>query len=79
MIPLTERTEDEWRRLLASMRVAGAPDPNPDRPGAVRDIVRQAWEEIEGLGRVDRQAARRVMRAASPSDRTYVAHLLGVR
>lgn len=74
-----ERTPDEWRRLLASMRVAGAPDPNPERSPAVRGLIREAWDERENISRVDRATARRVMRAASPDDRAYVAHLLGAR
>ena len=74
-----ERTPDEMRRLLACMRVAGAPDPHPERSPAVRAIVRKVWDERENVGRVDRSEARRVMRAASPVDRAYVAHLLGVR
>ena len=76
---LEERTEDEWRRLLASMRVAGAPDPHPDRSPAVRGLIREAWDERENVGRADRSNARRVMRAATPDDRAYVAHLLGAR
>lgn len=76
---MPERTPDEMRRLLACMRVAGAPDPHPERSPAVRAIVRKAWDERENMGRVDRSEARRVMRAASPADRAYVAHLLGVR
>jgi hypothetical protein len=78
-VSLEERTEDEWRRLLASMRVAGAPDPHPERAPAVRSVIREAWDERENMGRVDRAKARRVMRAASPADRAYVAHLLGAR
>jgi len=78
-VSLEQRTEDEWRRLLASMRVAGAPDPHPERSPAVRGVIREAWSERENIGRVDRSTARRVMRAASPADRAYVAHLLGAR
>lgn len=74
-----ERTPDEMRRLLACMRVAGSPDPFPERLPAVRAVIRQAWDERENTGRVDRATARRVMRAASPADRAYVAHLLGAR
>lgn len=76
---MPERTPDEMRRLLACMRVAGSPDPFPERLPAVRAVIRQAWDERENTGRVDRATARRIMRAASPADRAYVAHLLGAR
>ena len=79
MIPLTERTEDEWRRLLASMRVAYAPDPYPCRSRPVRGILAAAWAELEGGPRVDRVASAKVMRSASVEDRGLLMALRGGR
>ncbi len=76
---MEDRTEDEWRRLLASMRVAGAPDPHPERTPAVRRAIQAALDDLEGTAFADRQESRRVMRTASNADRGYVASLLGAR
>lgn len=73
---LKERTEDEWRRLLASMRVAGAPDPAPHRTVPVRRAIQAAWDELQGCGRADRVATARAMRGATAEDRGYVNSLL---
>ncbi len=74
-----ERTPDEWRSLLASMRVAGAPDPHPERTPAVRRTIQAAWDDFERTSFADRQESRRVMRTASNADRAYVASLLSAR
>lgn len=74
-----ERTPDEWRHLLASMRVAGAPDPHHERTPAVRRAIQAAWDDLEGIAFADRQESRRVMRGASQDDRSYVTSLLARR
>lgn len=61
--------------ILASSR-------NPrltDRLPAVQRVIADLWDEIAGGHAVDRVSARRAMRAASPEDRRYIAHLLGWR
>lgn len=76
---MSERTPDDMRRLLACMRVAGAPDPHPERTPAVRRAIQAAWDDLEGKAFADRTESRRVMRTASNADRSYVASLLSAR
>lgn len=75
-----ERTEEEWRRLLASMRVAGSPDPAPERSPFVRRVVAALWDALERQlpeTMVDVDAVRRAIRIA-PEERSYLTHLLGL-
>lgn len=76
---MSVRTEDEHRRLLACMRVAGAPDPHPERTTHTRRVIDQLWDAIErGLPEtmVDVSAVHRAIRV-NPEDRSYLTHLLG--
>lgn len=77
---MSERTPDEWRRLLASMRVAGAPDPLPERSPFTRRVVASLLDAIEQRlpeTMVDVDAVRRAIRIA-PEERSYFTHLLGL-
>lgn len=74
-----ERTPEEMRRLLACMRIAGAPDPHPERTPGVRRAIQAAWDDLEGIEFADRLESRRVMRTASTADRAYVTSLLAAR
>lgn len=77
---MSDRTPDEWRRLLASMRVAGAPDPHPERTPVIRRTVALLWDALErGLpvSMVDIEAVNRAIRTA-PAERPYLTHMLAL-
>jgi len=77
---MSERNPDEMRRLLACMRVAGAPDPSPERSPFVRRVVASLWDAIEQRlpeTMVDVDAVRRAIRIA-PDERSYLTRLLGL-
>lgn len=73
------RTPAEQAALDAALRVANAPDPYPHRSRPVRAALSAAWDEREGGPRADRVASARVMRSASPEDRSFLMTLRGMR
>lgn len=73
------RTPPEQRALDAALCVANAPDPHPHRSRPVRAVLDAAWNELCGGPKVDRVASARVMRSATPEDRSFLMTLRGMR